>query len=375
MPIGKHIANIALYLLLTGVIVIVGLEISVRALDLAAKQIPFGMAMCEPHETRIWQYQANYEGRYTTGEFDIIVKTSAQRLRDEPVPAAPVEPAPDELRVIAIGDSFTFGWGVNEEERFTEVLERKLAERYPDKKVRVLNLGHWNYTYDQQLLILKEWAARWRPHLVIQGVYAPHLVTIGHHRQIRENGKLTAVEADNIFVDSNGVLRNKHPIEQSFIMRSHLARMVIRAALNAMSVYEYLSLTLKLFQPGGREMEGHWEKASGVLRETIRYTHGMGADYLGFYIPVDMQASRDEMNIAYRLLSIGGGPLDMEAPGRRFGAIVEKSGGDFLDMTPLFQKRYTPDLYLDIDPHWSAAGHALAGQALYKAVTGGRDHV
>lgn len=45
------------------------------------------------------------------------------------------------LRVLCLGDSFTFGFGVDDVYSYPELLQRELALRYPGKKIEVINAG------------------------------------------------------------------------------------------------------------------------------------------------------------------------------------------------------------------------------------------
>jgi hypothetical protein len=62
-------------------------------------------------------------------------------------------------RLLAIGDSFVFGFGVDQGERFTELLE--------DERVEILNLGVCAWGTDQQLLLCEREASRLRPDVVL----------------------------------------------------------------------------------------------------------------------------------------------------------------------------------------------------------------
>ncbi|KHK01821.1 SGNH/GDSL hydrolase family protein [Desulfovibrio sp. TomC] len=67
------------------------------------------------------------------------VSTDAQGFRSSgPRPAADSRPA---LRVLCLGDSFTYGVGVNDEQTYPALLQIYLQERFPDRSVEVINAG------------------------------------------------------------------------------------------------------------------------------------------------------------------------------------------------------------------------------------------
>lgn len=68
------------------------------------------------------------------------------------------------LRIMALGDSCTFGYGENEEDIYTTLLEKILSEKTPSK---VYNLGHPGYTAYQGLTIFRKMAPILRPDVVI----------------------------------------------------------------------------------------------------------------------------------------------------------------------------------------------------------------
>lgn len=68
-------------------------------------------------------------------------------------------------RVVVIGDSYTFGEGVNDDQTFSADLERLLDNS------EVLNLGVHGYGTDQQLLRLQIDGVKYRPDVVLLGYY------------------------------------------------------------------------------------------------------------------------------------------------------------------------------------------------------------
>ena len=79
------------------------------------------LGMATSHPTRIWSYKPNYETTFATKEFSIDIRTNSRGLRS-------AENLEGEITVLAIGDSFTFGWGVNRAERFS--LETAVDESF-----------------------------------------------------------------------------------------------------------------------------------------------------------------------------------------------------------------------------------------------------
>jgi lysophospholipase L1-like esterase len=77
---------------------------------------------------------------------------------------------PREFRVVALGDSCTFGKGVHDSETWPRQLERLLqAELGPVWSVKVANLGVNGYSTSDYLHVFQRDGVRLRPHLVIIG--------------------------------------------------------------------------------------------------------------------------------------------------------------------------------------------------------------
>ncbi len=96
----------------------------------------------------------------------ILYQTNHLGYRDEEFA---VEPGPDELRVLAIGDSFTFGVGVRLEDCWVQCLERALAGRLR-RTVQVVNGGFVaGHRPDQYADWLVERGLRLDPDVVLIG--------------------------------------------------------------------------------------------------------------------------------------------------------------------------------------------------------------
>lgn len=89
------------------------------------------------------------------------IETDARGWRRE----GPAEAPPEALRVLALGDSVVFGWGVPGEASVCPQVERALAAR-TGRAVRVHNAGNGSYTSLDELLCLQEKGLEARPEAV-----------------------------------------------------------------------------------------------------------------------------------------------------------------------------------------------------------------
>ena len=72
-----------------------------------------------------------------------------------------------EAIVVVLGDSYAFGYGVDDSSTFPVLLEQALQQSYPGERARVINLGIPGYDTSQELAVLQEWGPRLRPRLVL----------------------------------------------------------------------------------------------------------------------------------------------------------------------------------------------------------------
>jgi lysophospholipase L1-like esterase len=89
-------------------------------------------------------------------------------------PFRPTDRAPGTFRVAVLGDSFTFGWGVQAEEAWPALLEERLAAGLAGTGVtaEVLNFGVPGYNTWLQLLHWQRVVSRYTPDAVLLGYYS-----------------------------------------------------------------------------------------------------------------------------------------------------------------------------------------------------------
>jgi lysophospholipase L1-like esterase len=101
------------------------------------------------------------------GEFDVRVTTNAHRLRARREYSE--WPSDDTLRIVALGDSFTFGWGADDEETYPARLEAWLGT-HTRQRVDVVNAGVPDTGPGEQVLWYEMGPGLLHPDLVVLGV-------------------------------------------------------------------------------------------------------------------------------------------------------------------------------------------------------------
>jgi len=74
------------------------------------------------------------------------------------------------MRILSLGDSRTFGWGLADQETYSRRLERLLQERVGNgKKIEVINAGVNAWSYPQMLVYFRDFALQYKPDFVVIG--------------------------------------------------------------------------------------------------------------------------------------------------------------------------------------------------------------
>lgn len=132
--------------------------------------------MYEVHPNGLWQLSKTlgcrmtpgFDGTHVAPEFRVRVRISEQGLRDR----AYGPKRPGRFRVLALGDSFTFGFGVDAEDAYPKQLERLLRANRRGSEYDVINAGAPGYATNQELQYLKEDGLAYQPDLVLIGFFA-----------------------------------------------------------------------------------------------------------------------------------------------------------------------------------------------------------
>jgi lysophospholipase L1-like esterase len=170
LSLAKSSWYVKLYEARAGIVVsVVSLLLSLGAVELSIRMFdPLGISYYEvsgeytrdklADDHLVFRHKPSWEKRYG----DVLVTYNERGLRDQPI----LPKAEGEYRILALGDSVTFGAGVPQHEIFTTRLEQLLPGRL-QRPVRVINSGVGGYNTVQEVTYFKREGITLQPDLVL----------------------------------------------------------------------------------------------------------------------------------------------------------------------------------------------------------------
>jgi hypothetical protein len=254
------------------------------------------------------------------------VRTNSLGMRG----AEPAAPDPSLFRVAVLGDSFTFGFGVKEEETYPAVLQRILNESPlgRERRFEVLNLGVVGYNTRDEAAVLESKALPLEPRRVIIG-YVLNDPEIDPRQSL-----------------------HKYFDEPVWWRHSHVLRL-LHLGWNWLDVFRYGGgdYIRYLHAPG----RGKWDSVQAAFEKIRKLTVPRNIPALLVIFP--LVPEKGWAGYPYRDIH-----LQVEEAAR--GA-----GMETLDLLPIFSRYRPRDLRLSPqDDHPSPLGHELAAGAVSECI-------
>lgn len=155
----KNLAKNLAVFAVTFLLCLVAAEIVLRALGYGHVEI------YEPDPLLYWRLKPNQDCFTKIDRKPVHINSHGTRGREFQVPKPP-----DTLRILMLGDSRTFGWGLTEAESYAGLVEAALQKALAGRRrVEVINGGVNAWSYSQMLLFFRERALAWQPDIVVVG--------------------------------------------------------------------------------------------------------------------------------------------------------------------------------------------------------------
>ena len=320
----------------------------------------YAKTMFHEHDPEIgWTQIPNYEATLESWDSKVNVVSNSHGFRDQEYSIQKPEGV---KRVVVLGDSFTWGWGVEQQDIFTEIAEQASSG------VQFLNLGHMGYGTAQEYLLLRKLGLKFSPDLTVVAFYPNDIDNTAGQEGIRPK-----------YVVKEGILTlEKKPNPLPF---NRTLKMMVKEHFLFYSFIDYRMALLKqswrtpIIWSGGKkyffknfinEMKETWDVVETLLLEIDRVTNHR---LLILYVPHRLQIEDDRYRKELRASHLDEHELDIMLVNTLLKKFSEDHDIPFLDLTSTMRKENTQaPLYFEHDGHWSPRGHKIAGEQLQDKV-------
>ncbi|MCG3199410.1 MAG: SGNH/GDSL hydrolase family protein [Candidatus Omnitrophica bacterium] len=267
---------------------------------------------------------------------------TVNRLGQRGSEVVPVERTDRSPRVLLVGDSYTFGAQVNDEETYSSLL----AKRYlPEGEV--INLGISGYGPDQAILFYEREGVKYKPDIVVLGFFVHGIsrCAAGFKYYAKPRFELVGEE-----VQPSGA-RIPSPTELLAEYRAGSRKIAPRYPYLA---EEFLDLFRKATTRKIDETSSVWKITEGMLDRFRERAEAEGTHPFLLIIPYSEILEEKESRSTVVA-----------------GLLVNKaraSGLACLDLGPIFREKAPREKGPLYNGHWTARGHEIAAEALHQSL-------
>ena len=358
-------------LLLTSLLVsLVAAEIVVRIVRPQAQLVisPGGLYVADPPVR--YRLAPGYEGRiYNRAEFSNAVRINRVGLRGPELESE----RDDTVRVLAIGDSFPFGVGVEGSEAFVAVLADLLTDDF--RPAVGLNAGVPGFGIQDAQSWLARHGVKLDPDVVVMAIFVGN--DLADASPDREGVNIV----DGLLVpkESKGGFRawlHRHS-HLYVLLKGMLDSPAFRPWRAKLGLCEpWVVRTLREeFAVYRRQPDAAFTAARNVadraLEEFARLAKDSGFEPLALLIPGDIQVEEERWLASLANLGLDPAEYDPEVPTRVFAELLRKHSIPSVDLTAPIRTRIEQGerLYFEHDRHWLPAGHRLAAEELIHSLS------
>lgn len=335
-----------------------------------------------------WRGRPGAKGTYRTSAFLIDVALNRDGFRDDEPAALPTTIRfPGNLEstrgpiVALLGDSFAWGFGVNRGEMFADRVEAAIP------RCRVENLSVCGYGTDQELLVLKSHPPL-RPDVVLvefavgndlDNILSARAYNLPKPRFLLKEGSLSLTGSpvprtanwDRAARTSLRDFATAHVRLYAWVrprwgnLRGRAARMMPFLRPDKQG----LRVALLRRSPSERVERG-WRLAEALLAEIARIAASSGSRTMLLVVPDRIQVEDGLWSAVVKEQGLDPADYDRDLPDRRLAEIGTRLGITIVDPLEALRARAGAgeDLFVSGDPHWNAAGHRVAAEALVSAL-------
>ncbi len=269
---------------------------------------------------------------------------------------------PDEsvIRILAIGDSFTFGAYVHNHETWTARLESRLNTLlFPDAQVQVLNAGIPGYTIEDEISYLRDKGLALQPDVVILGFYTNDIFDL--YPAVRQSLSRDVVLAQTQAAAPNPLRQFMHDNLALYnVLTGWFAEQQLDSAVQQVQQqtenFQQIYLNMTFLTPTQPEYQAYWDSYESQFHELVTLLQDNN-------IPLVLIAFPDVSQVVM-------GDVFTDVPQQFLARVTDETNVPYLDLLPVLRAagdiEETYLMYYDarrpVDPNsLELTGHGYTG--------------
>ncbi len=309
-----------------------------------------------------WSQIPNHEASFRGGDFNVKIRSNSYGFRDAEYQLGRQAGM---KRVIVLGDSYTWGWGVEREEIFCEVAERAM------RNTEFINLGQNAYGTAQEYLLFKKLGIKFSPDWTVLAFY---------YNDIYDNFK-DSLKRPNFRLEGGTLILKNRPKPLSIDRKINLflqKNLLVYGFINYSYKFALLKLLRKpshiagifegcFYENYSESTKMAWDLTEALLVKIDELTHHR---LLIMYIPSCLQVQHETYQKSLIASNVDEKKIDILRPNKILKRFSKNHGIPFLDLTPYFRRAHEENIpiYFKHDGHLTKEAHELAGHKLREEV-------
>ena len=301
--------------------------------------------------------------RFATAEFDTALAVNSSGVRDDEEIGVK---APDERRIVILGDSLVMAVQVPFQQTFGELLERRLNAKQSRYRYRVINAGVQGYGPVEELLLLRAVAPAMQPDVVIETIFVGNDAEEAVTSAPRLDGRGTAQ-----VLQQSTATRLRRLVRRSMVLQ--VLRLRVTAATSRFAgvtgrpeppVQSYAA------SPAPRIAQG-LAITRRVVESMIAESAARGARTAVVLMPARFQVDDADYGRLRQIVSEAGGELVRDGATIRFKEALRGIDAPVFDPLPAMRAALPgPDLFFQQTVHLTPRGHEIVANAVEQFLRG-----
>jgi lysophospholipase L1-like esterase len=281
-----------------------------------------------------YELTRNFRGKYSQPEFTISINTNNEGLRD-----VDRSPSKDQFKILALGDSFTFGVGVELKDTYLSVLEQ-MTNNAGGIKLSIIKAGIIGYSTYNEKAYLEKKGLNYHPNMVLVQFWWDDL-GIDHITFLAETGFLTSGK-----ITSNAQLR-------LFLNRNFRSYALLRRIFTTISKKALFTSRVANTTESQSSLSN---KYAVTLKEFKEIEERCGKNHISCWFllipPKEFVYNNDVLQSQWK----------------SFCDLLSKNNIQYLDCLPVLKEALSKgeSVFFKVDSHLNRNGHKIIAEEIYK---------